>query len=238
MAAKKLLALCLLVFTSMAYAVDVKTFIPTNAYKYRDALIKEINLYFPDIPTNAYIPALIEQESCAPLSEKNKRCFESTAELKTYREQGVGLGQITRAYKKDGSLRFDSLAGMRSKYTNELKEASWDTIHARPDLQIRMLVLMSRDNYRALRDIKDPIVRLQGTDSAYNSGLGSVYKRMRICGLTKNCSPQIWFGHLETICPMSTAVMEGYGKSPCQINNEHVNYVFNYRLNKYKAFMN
>ncbi len=132
----------------------------------------------------------------------------------------------------------NSLNELKTRYKEELKEAHWDTIKMRPDLQIRMIVLMSRDNYKGLKDFKDPTVRLHATDSAYNAGIASVYKRMRICGLTKNCNPQVWFGHLETICPMSTKVMEGYGKSPCQINNEHVNYVFNYRLNKYEAFIN
>ncbi len=107
MAVKKIIALCLLVFTSMAFGVDVKTFIPQNAYKYKDIINTETLKYFPNVPNKAYIPALIEQESCAPLSNKNKHCFESTSELKTYREHGVGLGQITKAYKSDGSIRFE-----------------------------------------------------------------------------------------------------------------------------------
>ena len=79
--------------------------------------------------------------------------YVSSSRLKTDREEGAGLGQITRAYNKDGSLRFDKVSELRSQYKQQLKEMSWKNIYTRPDLQIRSIVLMIRDDYRRFNTI-------------------------------------------------------------------------------------
>ena len=55
--------------------------------------------------------------------------------------------QITRAYRADGSLRFDALEELRTRYKTELYELNWHNIYTRPDLQIRAGILKSKENY-------------------------------------------------------------------------------------------
>lgn len=208
-----------------------KDYIPPKAFEYKQVILNEINAYFEDIPELNYIPALIEHESC--LSLTHSKCWSSMSQLKTSREQGVGLGQITRAYHKDGSIRFDALSEMRKRYVRELKDADWETIRYKPDLQIRMIVLMSRDLYHAFYNIDDRLERLKMTDSAYNGGKRDVDKARKICGLSSNCNSKIWFDNVERFSVKSKKILYG-DRSARDINNHHVRDVFLYRLPKYK----
>ncbi len=206
-------------------------YIPEKAFKYFDTINQETDKYFAYTPSKAYVPALIEHESCISLT--HRRCWEPTSRLKTSREEGAGLGQLTRTWNKDGTVRFDSLKGMANAYKEELKELRWENVYSRPDLQIRALILMIRDNYKALQVIEDPIARLQMADAAYNGGLGGVRKDRLLCGLKKGCDPQKWFGNVELTCSKSKAALYGT-RSPCYINRHHVDDVFNYNLPKYE----
>ena len=109
----------LLTYLFLLSSVLAQNYIPPQAYTFKDTIRTEIDMYFNNIPNYNYIPALIEHESC--ISLKHKRCWNSTSRLKSAREEGAGLGQITRAYNADGSLRFDSLYELRTRYKKELK---------------------------------------------------------------------------------------------------------------------
>jgi len=209
-----------------------KYYIPERAYQYRDIIKDELDELFPTIPTYNYIPSLIEHESC--ISLKSRRCWSPTSRLKTKREEGAGLLQITRAYRRDGRLRFDSLKAMKRKYRKELKDANWGTIYKRPDIQIKMGILMVRDLYYKLRVVKNPYNRLHMVDAAYNGGYGGLRKERRACSLAKNCNPNIWFGHIEKHCLKSKKALYGR-RSACDINRHHVKDVFFNKLPKYKA---
>ena len=224
------LFLCLL---TSAHAQDVKTYIPKNAPALLPLYKTEVERLMPDLETPWYFPGLTEHESC--ISLKHSRCFSSTAELKTSREQGAGLGQLTRTFNPDGSIRFDSLSDLRNANMAELKELSWSNIKQRPDLQIRGLVLMTRSNYKQLYVIKDDFQRLAMTDVAYNAGLGRVKKNRLQCGLTKGCDPQIWFDQVEKQCTASKKPIYG-GRSACDIMNHHARDVLFTRMNKYQPF--
>lgn len=218
----------------MLFAGGVKAqtnYIPPQAYAFQSTIKKEIEDHWKDIPNYNYVPALIEHESCITL--KHKRCWNSTSRLKTSREEGAGLGQITRAWRTDGSLRFDSLNDLKTRYKNELKEAKWETIYNRPDIQIRMIMLMSRDNYRRLFDVEDEFQRLAMADAAYNGGLGGLQKGRRVCGYTKGCDPFKWFAHVERIVVKSTKVLYG-DRSADDINKHHVKDVLKIRMPKYE----
>ena len=131
----RLLGILLLSLSSVqCYSENINTYIPGKAYVYIDLLKNELNTFFPEINDKHYFAGLAEQESC--ISLKHKKCWDPRSQLKTNREEGAGIFQLTRAYKSDGSIRFDSLAEMRNKHNNYLKELSWDTIYNRPDLQI------------------------------------------------------------------------------------------------------
>lgn len=229
------LLLPLVFFTSLPVkAQSIKTYIPQGAYTYKDTLLKEQSIYFPHTPIQAYTFSLIEQESCIHL--KHKKCWNPQSQLKTSREEGAGLGQLTRAYKADGTLRFDSLQGIRNQYKQDLKDLSWSNIYQRPDLQIRAMLLMVRDTYKSLYDIKDPVSRLHFTDAAYNGGTRDLRKERVACGLKANCNPQYWFNHVEKIKVKSDAPLYGT-RSAYFINREHVEYVFHYRLDKYSNML-
>jgi hypothetical protein len=207
--------------------------IPAAADAHRTTLQREIGLHWPDAPQPAYVPGLIEHESCITL--RHPRCWSATSRLKSAREEGAGLGQLTRAWRPDGSLRFDALGEMRGRHP-ALRELSWFNVYARPDLQIRALVLMSRDNYRALDMITVPGERLAMADAAYNGGLGGVRTDRRACQITAGCDPQRWWGHVEKTCTKSRAALYA-GRSACDINRHHVADVLHHRAPKYTAWL-
>lgn len=140
---------------------------------------------------------------------------------------------ITRAFRSDGSTRFDVLTDLRNKYKDALREASWDTFKHRPDLQIRMIVLLLRDNYKILRNVKDPMARLHMTDAAYNGGVGWILRERRACGLAKDCDPGLWFGNVERYCLRSKKALYG-NRSVCDIARNHPRDIFFHRLPKYQ----
>lgn len=225
--------LCLLITTLVNTKPLTETYIPPQAFKYQCTIVEELNKYFNEIPGYAYVPSLIEHESC--ISLKSKRCWEPSSRLKTDREEGAGLGQITRAYNKDGSLRFDKVSELRSQYKQQLKEMSWKNIYTRPDLQIRSIVLMIRDDYRRFNTIPNDNERLAFTDAAYNGGRGGVNKDRRACSLKEGCDSSKWFGNVEHTCTKSKKAL--YGKrSACDINRHHVTDVMLVNLPKYQRY--
>jgi len=221
----------LLLFTLLVYNVYAATdYIPEQAFKFKPIIKNELDNYFPELCDYNYVPSLVEHESCIYL--KHKKCWNSFSELKTSREQGSGLLQITRAFNSDGSTRFDSLSNMRNNYKQELKDASWSTIKSRPDIQIRMGVLMLRDDYKKLYFIPSETERLKMTDSAYNGGLRDVLRSRRACGLAANCNPNIWFNNIEKYSVKSRRILYG-NRSALDINNHHVRDVFLNKIPKY-----
>lgn len=223
----------ILILYSLTSIASTSTYIPPKAFKYFSVINNELNRVFPELTLKHYIPSLIEHESC--ISLKHKRCWEPTSELLSAREQGVGLGQLTRAYRLNGSIRFDSLKEIRTRHMQELRELSWENIKQRPDLQIRAMILMVKNNYNALRTVTGPVNRLKMTDSAYNSGLGNVNKERIVCGLAKDCNPQYWDNNVERYCQKSKKPLYG-GRSACDINSHHVHDVFNNKMPKYKPY--
>jgi len=222
----------MILFSGAAHAQDVRTFIPPAAEAHRAALTAERARHWPDHPAPELLPALIEHESCITL--RHSRCWNAASRLKSAREEGAGLGQITRAWHPDGRTRFDALAEMRDRHP-ALREWTWANVYSRPDLQIRAVVLKSRDNFQALRVVADPWQRLAFADAAYNGGLGGVTKERRACQVKAGCDPQKWFGHVEHACLKSRAPLYG-GRSACDINRHHVADVLLVRAPKYRGW--
>lgn len=220
-------------FGKSARAADVRTYVPANAAIYAPLLRAEQARFWADHPRPELLAGLVEQESCVSLT--SARCWSPGARLKTAREEGAGLGQITRAYRADGSLRFDSLSAMRAQHP-DLREWTWANVYARPDLQLRAMVLMSRSNYQALRLVAIPEARLAFADAAYNGGLGGVQQERRGCALRAGCDAQRWFGHVERVCLKSRTPLYGQ-RSACDINREHVTSVMTVRSAKYAGLM-
>lgn len=213
----------LLVFAPRAHADTL----PAGFHAYGATLRAEQRQFWPDHPDPAALAALVEQESCVSL--KSPKCWNPGARLKTDREEGAGMGQITRAFRADGSVRFDALADLRSQYDAELGALSWGNVYQRPDLQLRALVLMSRD---AARPFRASAAWLHFGDAGYNGGVAGVQKERRACKLAGGCDPGKWFGNVEAHCLKSRQPLYG-GRSACDINREHVRGVFLVRRAKY-----
>ncbi|MYM31477.1 hypothetical protein GTP58_24390 [Duganella sp. CY15W] len=216
----------LMVFSPRAHAAEQ---LPAGAAKYLPLLKAEQQRLWPDHPHPALLASLVEQESCVTL--RSRGCWNPGAQLKTAREEGAGVGQITRAYRADGSVRFDALAGLRDQYGGELGALSWSTVYQRPDLQFRALVLMSRDSARQFRAAP---AALEFGDAGYNGGPAGVQRERRACALATGCNPGQWFGNVELHCLKSREPLYG-SRSACDINREHVRNVFQVRSAKYFA---
>lgn len=225
-----LMAALLMVFAPRAHAQDL----PPNAITYLPLLKTEQMRAWPDHPAPSVLASLVEQETC--ISLKHARCWSPSAKLKTTREEGAGFGQVTRAWAKDGSTRFDTLDSVRA-LDPELASLNWANVYSRPDLQMRALVAMNRDCYaKASRLIEDAGNRLCFCDAAYNGGWSGMQAERRACGLSAGCDPKRWFGHVERHCLKSTVKWQGYGASACDINRDHVLNVIVIRRPKYRPF--
>lgn len=217
----------LLVFSPRAHAAEL----PAGYIKYGPVLRREQKAIWPGHPDPAVLAALIEQESCVSLASPS--CWNPAARLKTKREEGAGMGQITRAYNADGSLRFDALGDLHRRYGDELGALSWDNVYTRPDLQLRGVVLTSRD---AARPFKAAPAMLAFADAGYNGGIEGVQRERRACALVHGCDPGQWFGNVELHCLKSRQALYG-GRSACDINREHTRNVMRVRRAKYAASM-
>lgn len=196
--------------------------LPPRAEQYLPILSAEIDARWPNVPQRSYLAGLVHHESGCPALKS--KCWNPKSQLKTHREEGAGLGQLTRAWRQDGSLRFDALVEMRAQHP-ALRDLDWSNVYHRPDLQLRAVVLKVRGDFSALAAVTDRQERLRFADAAYNGGLGGVHKERRACGLQPGCDPQRWHGHVERICLKSRAPLYG-NRSACDINRHHVVVVF------------
>lgn len=226
------LGLCLLaglLFLSLnARAADGP---PAAAKPLLPVLADEVNTYWPCLSMPSVLAAQVEQETCITLTHRS--CWSPRAELKTSREYGFGLGQHTRAYRADGSLRFDAHAEARERYP-ALAAWTWDNRYdAR--LQLRAVVLGNRDCYQTMvrLGLEDDFNALAMCDAAHNGGLAGVLSERRICAGVDRCDPNRWFGHVENHSLKSRVKAAGYGKSWFDINREHVRNVMTVRRYRY-----
>ena len=203
---------------------------PPNAVKYSPLLVAESINYWPAMELVSLLGAQVEQETCTSL--KSKYCWSPLARLSTSREEGTGFSQITRTFNSDGSIRFDSMATIVNKYPKDLKGLSWSNWQD-PQLQMRTLVLMMRDNSKAYKDSKTQLDMMSFTFAAYNSGPGTVSKSKNACRATKGCDSKVWFGNVETASLQSKTVIPGYGQSPYQITTTYVKNVEQVRRVRY-----
>lgn len=216
-----------------AHAQDVKTYIPEQAKEHLPTLKAQAKEVWPDFFAPNYFAALIEHESC--ISLKHSKCWNAKSRLKSDREEGAGLGQLTRAFKSDGSTRFDALEDAKRLDKKGLNDLRWETVYSRPDLQMRVLILMTRANWNRIdKLVPDQEGKLAMTDAAYNGGVGGLLNERRSCSLRGDCDPNKWFGNVENTCLKSTKPLYA-GRSACDINRHHVSDVLNTRMPKYKG---
>jgi hypothetical protein len=187
--------------------------LPAGAVKHIPVLVKEVNDHWPTAPDRALFAGQVEQETCPSL--KHSKCWSPTAELRTDREQGHGLGQVTRTH------RFDALAEMRAQYPAQLQGWGWDSPTLNdPSYQLRALVLMDRRNYERITGAY-PGDRMVMALVSYNGGLGGLSSDRRVCAATKGCDPSRWWGHVEHTSLKAKTAAKGYGLSFFQITRNY-----------------
>lgn len=220
------LAVLLLMMTGLARA-DV----PERAREHLPTLKAEQERFWPDMPTPAVLAAQVEQETCPSL--KHRMCWSPRAELRTSRERGVGLGQITK------TARFDALAELKASTGDKLAAWSWDDdsiYDAR--LQLRGLVLKDLQVWRSVsRQAATQQDGLAFMLAGYNGGIGGVLSDSKMCAATPGCDRRRWFGHVEHTSLKAKAAAAGYGKSFFEINREYPRNVLGPRLSRYEGLL-
>jgi hypothetical protein len=224
------LAVVILLCSSAVHAAETILSPPAAALSKLPILKDELKTYWSSLDDRAIIGAQIEQETCITL--KHKSCWNEKAQLLTYREQGVGLGQLTRTFNSNKTVRMDALGEMVAKYPKELAGLSWAN-WSDPKLQLRAIVLKDRDNCNSIKNTKTQTDQLQMCMAAYNGGMGGLRSDRTACRGKVGCDPAIWFGHVEKTSLKSKLAMKGYGKSPFEINREYVVNVFKIRKPRY-----
>ncbi len=222
------LGLCLLTgLLFLAFAGQARAeWLPKQAIQHLPALQSEISDHWPDIPLRSAPAGQVEQETCPSLT--SRKCWSPAAELKTSREYGFGLGQLTV------TKQFDNFAEARRLHPS-LRDWSWpDRYDARR--QIRAMLLMDRASYRRLAMVENPQERLAMALAAYNGGMGGLLSDRRVCASVPGCNPGIWFGHVERHSLKAKTAAKGYGKSFFEINREYPRNILGFRRQHYAAW--
>jgi hypothetical protein len=197
--------------------------LPKLATLYIPVLAAQITALWPTMPAPSTLAAQVEQETCASLT--STRCWNPKTELKTSREYGFGLGQLTVTPKFNN---FEAAKG----WDKSLAKWKWED-RFDPAMQLKALVAYDRNLFNSIKFGATPDDRLQFTFSAYNGGLGGVINDRHVCMATKGCNPEKWFGNVELTSLKSKTAVKGYGQSFYAINRGYVRMIWIDRRQRY-----
>jgi len=199
--------------------------VPKNFLDHKETLVKVMTSSWSDITIPSVIPGLIEQETCYSLT--HSRCWSVKAELKTDREYGFGLGQLTV------TSRFNAWEEAKA-LDARLKMWKWED-RLNSEFQMISILAMVKRNYKAFPNISTDEDRYAFALASYNGGLGGILGDQRICKNTTGCNPNLWFGNTENTSLKKKLAVAGYGKSFFQINREYPINILKKRRFKYKS---
>lgn len=202
--------------------------VPKNFLTHHETFIKAVKSTWADVPIPTAIAALFEQETCYNL--KHSKCWSTYAELKTNREYGFGLGQLTVTSKFNAWNEAKAL-------DKRLKDWDWeDRFNA--EFQMIAGIAMLKRNYNIFKYAVNDIERFAFATASYNGGIGGIQADQRVCRNTKGCNEWVWFGNVENTSLKAKTALKGYGKSFFEINREHTHNIFKVRRFKYEPFVN
>lgn len=219
-----MLFIMMVVMITMASASDevmlsrAKPWIPT--------LQKNFKIYWPDAPLKHYQPSQIEQESL----------WKQFAELKTSREHGRCFSQMTIAYNKDGTVRFNKFIEARQRY-KELRGWDWQNDPFNAQYHLLFVTLEDHRNFLAFNDtFSTDMDRWAATLVCYNAGCTTVRSRWSVCEKTPGCDSSRWFGGLDSVASVSEAKALLYGRPLAAERNKYPRLIIFTRSLKYKQF--
>ena len=219
------LVLILVLFqAALVLAATTAAALPPGAIKYLPELVKAWRNSWPDNKYPWFLAGTIEQETC--ISLKSKGCWNPNTELKTDREYGFGLGQLTVTKKFNG---FEDT----KKMSKELSSWKWDDRY-NPYYQILGIIALEKVNYSKIRGAETELDKQAFMLSAYNGGLGGVLKDRKLCTTVPGCNSNLWFGNVELNSFKSKVKPKGYGQSFFDINRGYVHNIILIRSDKYK----
>jgi hypothetical protein len=201
--------------------------LPPRSIPLIPVLIEEQKKVYPNHPNPFYLAGQIEQETC--ISLKHSKCWNPRAELKTSREYGFGLSQITITNK------FNNFEEAK-KWDKSISDWQWDDRY-NPVYQIRALLAYMRNLNVRINGVPNAHERYAMTLSAYNGGLGGLNKDRVLCKSTPQCDQSKWFGNVEHTSLKAKKPVHGYKQSFFEINREYVTNVMYIRSTKYKKYM-
>lgn len=197
--------------------------LPPLALVYLPVLQSQIAQHWQDAPAY-YLAAQVDKETC--YSPTHWKCWNPRAELKTAREYGFGLGQLTV------TKAFNNFKAARG-WDKSLADWQWEN-RFDAGRQLAALVIYDRDLYRALPFASSQTERLAFTFSAYNGGKGGVIKDRALCRNTPGCDQNKWFGHVEKQSFRVRTAVKGYGQSFFDTNRGYVREIMTVRYKKYQ----
>jgi hypothetical protein len=224
-----ILLCCLFIFNAV-YA-DINDKVLKKAEPILPNLKEKINQYWKELKYKHYIGGQIEQESCASL----KKCWNPNVELKTEREYGFGLAQITIAYDKLGKERFNNFLEAKRKY-KELTSWRWED-RFNVDYQLTFILLEDKRLYNLNSKLfKDEINKMAGLFVSYNAGMGTILQRRALCERSINCNKNVWFGGLSDV-HLKYEEQLLYGQKLYEMRNRYPFNIIFKKSEKYKCLI-
>jgi hypothetical protein len=214
-----LLIIAIMVLAAPRFSIGAE--IPDRAKALLPVLSGAVNQHWPNAPLR-HIPAgQVEQESS----------WKQAATLKTSRELGRGLVQLTIAYRADGSERFNAYKdAVRFK---ALAAWDWRKDPYNTHYQLTYLVLTDRSNFALVRPhmINDEEA-FRAALVCYNAGQGRWLSR-RAMARSMGLPADRWAGGLELAHGSKEDVLL-YGRALWQAVNEYPRVIFS-RSEKYRG---
>lgn len=200
---------------------------PPAAFEYLPVLSEEVQARWPGMKRPEVLAAQVHKETC--ITERHRYCWNPRAELKTAREYGFGLGQLTV------TAAFDNFKAAQG-WDASLKGWRWER-RFDPRMQLRALVVYDRNLHRSVTWAGSEDDRLAMALSAYNGGLGGLLKDRRLCAATEGCDPARWWGHVELRSFRAKTAVQGYGQSFFEINRGYVRRIMRELAPRYEGAM-